>query len=130
MPHSLQGRGTAPPAPSPADSDPQDEPAAMDDPAPTAGPSNPLKALDNYVKALNSELVKIVQHFEVMRLVRGETNAASHDEINSLVDSVLDRLPAYENGIDITKMAMEKALENAIISLVRLHVSCLVPSFL
>lgn len=86
---------------------------------PTAGPSDPVKAFSLYATALNEGLQRLVQQFEQNRLVAGQKQDLSQEELDTVVDGLLERLPPYENAQEVTRVALEKALESAVVNLVR-----------
>jgi hypothetical protein len=83
-----------------------------------AGPSNPVAAFSAYSSAVKRELQNLVSSFEERRIGRSETAALTQAELDGLVDGILERLPTYENAQDVTRVTLEKALENTVINLV------------
>ena len=84
-----------------------------------AGPSNLVKPFEVYNRALQSEIQQLVQRFEHRRTVEHVVERLSRAELGAIVDEMLECLPAWETASENLRMAREKALERAVVDLVR-----------
>ncbi|KAK9895538.1 hypothetical protein P389DRAFT_197594 [Cystobasidium minutum MCA 4210] len=84
---------------------------------PTAGPSNPVKAFGGYLEAVNSAIRSLVANLEEQRLVQDRKDALSQQEIDAAVESVLEKLPAYDNAQEVVRTALEKSLEAMVLNM-------------
>lgn len=85
---------------------------------PAAGPSNPVKAFGGYLEALNAAIRHLVHTLEHQRLDVRKQEPLALQEITAAADSILDKLPTYENAPDVVRVALEKALEAMVLNLV------------
>lgn len=93
--------------------------AAVVGDVPEAGPSDPVKAFGSYVASLNNALSDFACASEERRVSLGETSPMSIEEVDGVVDGIQAKLPVYEHAQDVIRVALEKALESAVLGLVR-----------
>lgn len=84
-----------------------------------AGSSNLVKPFEVYNRALQREIQQLVQRFEYRRTVEHAVERLPRAELGLIVDEMLERLPAWDTASENLRMAREKALERAVVNLVR-----------
>lgn len=92
--------------------------SASGSPSRTGGLSSAIKTFENYTEVLRKELRSLAQRFEDRRVGRGDLVRLTDEELEATVDELLDRLPEYDNAMEVTRTALEKGLEATVLCLV------------